>query len=184
MSLSDNHYRHNSIIPGSTKTLAVSQTQEISLGNRDGIQARIRKIIGGDSVSSFAKKCGLTESVIRSYLGGTVPSATNALAISRAAHVSLEWLIAGEETKKSQFLAESDFPPAYTVESRSNFDENIMAEVIEIGEETLNKIKVKLTPSQKKELLMLAYRHAKKESSNIRKEHISDIVTTMTKILG
>ena len=184
MSLTDGLYRHNSTPPESLRQLGISRTPPQDVLIRDGIQARIRKIIGSESIISFAKKCGLTESVIRSYLSGTVPSATNALAISRAAHVSLEWLIAGDDAKKNVFLAESDFPPVYTIEQKPDLDEGIMGEVIETAEETLNKRKIKLSPSQKKELFMLAYRHVRKKDEETRKEFISDIVLTMSKILG
>lgn len=62
----------------------------------DGFSDRLKLAINGESTNSFAKKCGMRESTIRGYLAGSIPSLDKALAISRAAGVSLEWLASGE----------------------------------------------------------------------------------------
>jgi transcriptional regulator with XRE-family HTH domain len=56
---------------------------------------RIRSLIGDGSVSAFARKVGLSESLIRKYLKGSEPSLARANQIARQFNVSLEWLATG-----------------------------------------------------------------------------------------
>ena len=46
-------------------------------------------------ISAFARKVGLSESLIRKYLKGSEPSLSRADQIARLANVSLEWLATG-----------------------------------------------------------------------------------------
>lgn len=57
--------------------------------------ARLRILVAETSVSAFARKVGLSESLIRKYLKGTEPSLSRADLIARRANVSLEWLATG-----------------------------------------------------------------------------------------
>lgn len=60
------------------------------------LSARLQAIIGRESVSSFARKCGLAESVLRTYLrDGRMPPLDKARAIAAAAGVTLDWLATG-----------------------------------------------------------------------------------------
>lgn len=60
------------------------------------LSARLQALIGSESVSSFARKCGLAESVLRTYLrDGRMPPLDKALAIAVAAGVSVDWLAKG-----------------------------------------------------------------------------------------
>lgn len=68
----------------------------------DRLRELIRDETGSDSkenISAFARKCGLKESVIRSYLGGTAPGMENLIAIADACGVSLDWLGKGRSNK-------------------------------------------------------------------------------------
>jgi hypothetical protein len=56
---------------------------------------RLRSLIGGGSVSAFARKVALSESLIRKYLKGSEPSLARANQIAQQANVSLEWLATG-----------------------------------------------------------------------------------------
>jgi len=50
-----------------------------------------------ESIAGFARKAGVSEGTIRSYLrAGTLPKIDNAAAIAEAAGVSLDWLWFGE----------------------------------------------------------------------------------------
>lgn len=60
-----------------------------------GFEERLRTLIGEGSVSSFARKVGLSESLLRKYLKGSDPSLAKADQIARLANVSLEWLATG-----------------------------------------------------------------------------------------
>ena len=62
--------------------------------------ARLKQIIGENSVSQFAKKCGFAESMLRKYLlGSSVPGADKLVRMAQAAGVSLRWLATGEGTQ-------------------------------------------------------------------------------------
>jgi transcriptional regulator with XRE-family HTH domain len=60
------------------------------------LAARLQAIIGKESVSSFARRCGLAESVLRTYLrDGRMPPLDKACAIAAAAGVTVDWLATG-----------------------------------------------------------------------------------------
>jgi transcriptional regulator with XRE-family HTH domain len=60
-----------------------------------GFSQRLAIAIGDESVNSFAQRAGVGESVLRSYLKGTVPRLDKIVAIAQAANVSLDWLATG-----------------------------------------------------------------------------------------
>lgn len=53
---------------------------------------RLRLLIGDQSNSAFARKVGLSESLIRKYLKGSEPSLSKAWQIARLTGASLYWL--------------------------------------------------------------------------------------------
>lgn len=74
-----------------------SQTQEARDSSNSGatFAERLQLLIGDQSVSAFARKVSLSESLIRKYLRGSEPSLSRADQIARLANVSLEWLATG-----------------------------------------------------------------------------------------
>lgn len=57
---------------------------------------RLREAMGGQSNTAFAKKCGLSETVIRGYLSGkTYPGIDKLPAIAEACGKPVEWLVTG-----------------------------------------------------------------------------------------
>lgn len=56
---------------------------------------RLRECIGDRSVHSFATACGLSDSLIRKYLSGSLPGLDKVVIIAREAGVSVEWLATG-----------------------------------------------------------------------------------------
>ena len=62
---------------------------------------QLKKLIGGKSVSAFARKCGLGESLIRQYLSGSLPRIDKVLQIARANNISVGSLIGDEKTSDS-----------------------------------------------------------------------------------
>lgn len=82
----------------------VAETATAELG------LRLKAIIGDESVASFARRCGIAESVLRTYLrDGRMPPLDRALAISAAAAVSVDWLATG---RGARALAQT--PAAYS----------------------------------------------------------------------
>lgn len=58
---------------------------------------RLRRLIAGSTVSAFARKVGLSESLIRKYLKGSEPSLSRACLIAKINDVSLDWLATGDD---------------------------------------------------------------------------------------
>ena len=69
--------------------------QDSPVVDSEQFSVRLRESFAGESVNAFAKKCGIGESSLRSYLSGSFPSIDRAAMIARAAGVSLEWLVTG-----------------------------------------------------------------------------------------
>lgn len=62
--------------------------------------ARLRVLIGQKSVSSFSRRCGIAESVLRTYLNDhRMPPLDKALAIAVAAGVTVDWLATGRSAR-------------------------------------------------------------------------------------
>ncbi|MCM8610667.1 hypothetical protein [Accumulibacter sp.] len=60
------------------------------------LPTRLRLLIGSEPVAAFARRCGLSESVLRTYLKhGRMPPLDKAAAIAAAAGVGLGWLAGG-----------------------------------------------------------------------------------------
>lgn len=64
----------------------------------EGFKYRLHSVISREpSVNAFAKKCGCTEGVLRSYLAGkSLPGLDKLVSIAKAGNVSVEWLATGE----------------------------------------------------------------------------------------
>lgn len=76
------------------------------------LAARLKWLIGPEPVASFARRCGLSEAVLRSYIADhRMPPLSKALAIATTAGVSLDWLATGQAfrtaSKRAAYLAGS-----------------------------------------------------------------------------
>ena len=61
------------------------------------LAARLKWLIGPEPVASFARRCGLNESVLRSYIVyHRMPPLDKALAIATTAGASVHWLATGQ----------------------------------------------------------------------------------------
>ena len=58
---------------------------------------RLRQLIGPLSVSAFARKVDLGESLIRKYLTGSDPGLSKVIQIAQKCEVSVQWLATGKE---------------------------------------------------------------------------------------
>ncbi|MDB1109745.1 MULTISPECIES: XRE family transcriptional regulator [Pseudomonas] len=63
---------------------------------------RLREAIGAQSVLAFSKRCGISDSLVRKYLAGSLPGTDNLVVMAKAAGVSIAWLAAGEGDKVAQ----------------------------------------------------------------------------------
>lgn len=57
---------------------------------------RLQLIIGEESVSSFGRRCNISESSLRTSMQGALPRLDKLIAIAEAANVNIEWLATGE----------------------------------------------------------------------------------------
>ncbi|EAR09318.1 helix-turn-helix domain-containing protein [Reinekea blandensis] len=80
-------------MPVFTEQPYLSETETSDSGST--FADRLSELIGDASVSAFARRVGLSESLIRKYLKGSEPSLSRADQIARRANVSLEWLATG-----------------------------------------------------------------------------------------
>jgi transcriptional regulator with XRE-family HTH domain len=64
-----------------------------------GLPLRLRECIADDTVSAFARRCGMAEATIRSYLDGKKPVYDKLVKIADAAGVTVDWLATGREPK-------------------------------------------------------------------------------------
>ncbi|EDD0729268.1 helix-turn-helix domain-containing protein [Salmonella enterica] len=72
---------------------------------------RLKAAMGEQSNVSLAKKCGLSETVIRGYLSGkTYPSIDKLPALAEAVGKSIEWLVTGEEDENKTMTEPSMSP--------------------------------------------------------------------------
>lgn len=111
------------------------------------ISGRLRLAIGDSSQAAFARKSGISESLVRQYLTGTMPSADRLVRMADATGVRVEWLAAGrgpmrESAAKAAFAAQRDLllkhsagMPAEEVAQHKQDSENWEKKVEEKAEE-------------------------------------------------
>lgn len=93
-------------------------TQKDTAEGIEGFSARLRQLIGDESVSKFAQDVGLGDNLVRKYLEGSNPGADKLIIISDAKNVDLRWLATGrgEPFPKSdnvvRFDPDTPYPPA------------------------------------------------------------------------
>jgi phage repressor protein C with HTH and peptisase S24 domain len=91
--------------------------------NSDAFSKRLQSVIKGESVTSFASRCGFGESLLRKYLNGTTPGADKLVMMAKAANVSIEWLTTGKEEKPSLDLF-YEYTPTIDDQSEHNPSDN------------------------------------------------------------
>jgi phage repressor protein C with HTH and peptisase S24 domain len=77
---------------------------------------RLSALIGNESVASFARKCGIGDSLVRKYLEGAEPGLEKVHRIWMATKCSLVWLAAGEGDPYPSAHLARDQRATYSVE--------------------------------------------------------------------
>jgi phage repressor protein C with HTH and peptisase S24 domain len=62
--------------------------------------ARLTEAIGQGSVSAFAKRCGVSDPLMRKYLAGAQPGLDNLVKIAKASGRSIDWLVGTDGATK------------------------------------------------------------------------------------
>ena len=65
-------------------------------GENTGFSERLRRLKGEASVSAFARRVGMGDTIIRKYLAGATPGLDKVIQIAKALNVDVGWLATGE----------------------------------------------------------------------------------------
>lgn len=120
-------------------------SEQLTLLKRE-FPRRLKQAIGSRSIHSFAKSCGMSDSLIRKYLSGSLPGLDKALIMAKEGGVSLEWLTGGE---LSPFGTESAIGPS--------FDLDLMEAVIATTRQNFLERNIKLPPEEEAKVIRLIY---------------------------
>lgn len=63
------------------------------------LASRLLMIIGSESVASFSRRSGVGESLLRKYLNGAQPNASNLILLADAGGCTIDWLAAGRQPR-------------------------------------------------------------------------------------
>jgi hypothetical protein len=61
----------------------------------EALADRLQRIIGSESVASFARRSGVGESLLRKYLNGALPNSNNLVLLADAGGCYVDWLASG-----------------------------------------------------------------------------------------
>ena len=87
----------------------LASDSRVKIVNDEGFKKRLREIIGDEPVASFARRCKLTESLLRAYLNANKrPGLDRVIAIANTAGVNIDWLATGRGPK---YQAQQAPPP-------------------------------------------------------------------------
>lgn len=101
----------------------------------------------GESIKSFASRCGLSDSTIRHYIAETSePTLGKIEQISKACKVSLGWLASGEERSIA-------------------LDKALLNQIAQIVEEVLALQQASLSTAKKMELILILYEEVNRDGS-------------------
>ena len=105
---------------------------------------RLQIAIGDYSVNAFAKKSGITEGSLRTYLTGTsLPGLDKLISISEAAEVNIEWLATGKGPK--------------TNDDHERFNFKLLTLIIEGLDDYETAIEKKQTALERSNIISYAY---------------------------
>jgi len=126
---------------------------------------RLRESIGRRSVLSFARACGLSDSLVRKYLSGSLPGLAKALVMAREAGVSLEWLATGREWSGPREPVEAE-PTAYL---------DRMEEVIAFSRQQFQERGIELPPESEAKVIRMIYEAYVRDGREINGASLEDM---------
>jgi len=110
----------------------------------DCFKDRLQAAISDYSVNAFAKKSGVTEGTLRTYLSGaSLPGLDKLIAISNAAEVNIEWLAVGNGPMRKI--------------DRMVFSPSLLTLIIDVLDDHEIKLGKKLTATEKADFIETAY---------------------------
>ena len=91
----------NQTVKGESDAGSAGSSKRRIQKNESDFKSRLLEAINGESISSFSRRCGAGESLLRGYLKqGNKPGVDHLIAIADAANVNIEWLAAGRGPKQ------------------------------------------------------------------------------------
>jgi len=127
---------------------------------------RLKIAINVESVNAFAKRSGIPEGTLRTYLSGaSLPGLDKLIAISDAAQVNIEWLATGKGPMKPS----TDDTPRY-------YDEDFLQAVIETSESYWIREGKNLSPSEKADIITSVYAIMYEPNLSIEASEIEDVI--------
>ncbi|MDB6374404.1 helix-turn-helix domain-containing protein [Photorhabdus bodei] len=117
---------------------------------------RLRQAMGDESGNSFARRCGISEAALRTYLSGkTYPALDKLAVLAEKCEVSIEWLAIGKNSKDDdmQDTVHKDTPKHVTEEQEKAWLAFLYRMTAEEREAVIDRvfrqgINVLLTPPQ------------------------------------
>ncbi len=106
----------------------MSKNSELYVYNQEGFQERLSLVIGNESFRSFSQKAGCSDTLLRKYMAGSVPSIEKAAQICTAADIKDEsdfikyfgWLCLGLG-KSPEFITTGSSPARTVSESAPGY---------------------------------------------------------------
>lgn len=140
------------------------------------LSERIRLAIGDEPVAAFARRCGFGESLLRKYLQGSEPSATNLAKIADAAGVTVDWLATGRGPRtRAEAISSADQRDSASLDALAGRHARRWAKIIELVESAPN-------PEEAEALLneFLARAREKTELAELR-QAVRDLTASLQK---
>lgn len=126
-----------------TSAIQSRQSDPLSLLKK-AFPKRLKQAIGSRSIHAFAKACGMSDSLVRKYLAGSLPGLDKAVIMAAESGVSLEWLTgAGLDSARSA--------------TATSFDMDLMEAVIATTRQNFQERDIKLPPEEEAKVIRLIY---------------------------
>lgn len=130
-----------------------------------GFRARLTEAIGDRSVLSFAKECGMSDSLVRKYLAGTLPGLDKVVVMAQVAGVSVQWLATGKE-----------IPPL----GQPQIDYDKLEEVMTKTLLLFQKRGVKLKPEVQARIIRLLYEYVQRQGKEMDEATLNNVIHLAT----
>lgn len=127
------------------------------------------------SVSAFARRCGIVESTLRTYLNGAQPSTDRLVAIADTAGVNIAWLAAGRGPKKGAAPSQAQQQASQPAPAPPLNPELLQA-AIEGVQEGLRRINRTVPADKHAQLIAAAYELLLDGQGNVGKNNVINFI--------
>lgn len=164
----------------------------MSMNEVECFSGRLETIVSKIGHRAFARMCGLSETALRKYINGeSTPNIERLISISKAAGVSIDWLVTGSEPlhsdERESNLHENAPVQIPEISILKVIDKDVMVMAIEVLEQGLVGSNLFMNPAQKAEFIASYYMllaGAKDEAArNSIRNQINDIMRTTLAVM-